>query len=237
LKHLLPYPEFIIEEFLSGSEHSIEGIVIDGKIYWAAVSDRNYDKKEMYPPYFLEDGDTLPSSLTPAILDKVIDVSSRAVRALGIKWGPVKGDILVDADGPKVIEMAARLSGDYFCHETIPLHNGINLLSIVIDLSLGLQIDPDRLKPAFNRGVALRYIWPKPGIVEDIKGVEKVRAMKGVHFFNWEPRWKDIKKGTRIFPPQSMGERVGCVMTYADSRDEAINIAEKSVSMVKIVTN
>ncbi len=229
-------PEILIEEYLTGTEHSIEGIVFDGVVHWAGFSDRNYDKKEIYPPYFLEDGDTLPTVLTPELLARAEALATAAVHALGINWGPVKGDILVDASGPKMIEMAARLSGDYFCYETIPLHNGVNLLESVMDLSLGLSPDLGALQPRFSRGVALRYVWPTPGRIVAIRGVEAVRAMPGVHFFNWEPRWRDIAVGAEITPARSMGERVGCVMTWADTREQAIAIAEAAVRRVEIET-
>lgn len=229
-------PEFLIEEFLVGTEHSIEGIVIDGQVVWCGFSDRNYDKKEIYPPYFLEDGDTLPTTLSDSMLSAVKDLSTQAVKALGIAWGPVKGDILVAADGPRMIEMAARLSGDYFCYETIPLHNGVNLLKAVMDLSLGLRVTSRELQSKFQRGVALRYVWPKPGRITAIRGVDEVRAMAGVHFFNWEPRWRDIGVGGVITPARSMGERVGCVMTHAATRAEAVLIAEDAVQRIRIVT-
>ncbi len=229
-------PEMLIEEFLAGTEHSIEGVFVDGKPYWTGFTDRNYDKKHIYPPYFLEDGDTLPSSLSDEMQERIKQLSTDACRALGIDWGPAKGDILVDASGPKMIEMAARLSGDYFCYETVPLQSGVNILETVMDLSLGRPVDTESLRPKFNRGVALRYVWPKPGVVTAIRGVEEVRSMSGVHFFNWEPRWKDIGIGTEITSARSMGERIGCVMTYGETREDAISIAEKAIGMIEIET-
>lgn len=227
-------PSFLMEGYLEGTEHSIEGMVLDGEVVWTGFSDRNYDKKHIYAPYFLEDGDTLPTALSDAMLDRVKAVSTQAVRALGIDFGPVKGDILIDAEGPKMLEMAARLSGDYFCDVTVPLHNGINLLEAVMDQALGLPVDPDRLQPRFNRGVALRYVWPKPGIVRRIEGLEEARALPGVHFVQFEPRCKDLAVGTRIDPMRSMGERVAAVMAHAETRAEAIAIAEEAVSVIRI---
>lgn len=227
---------FLLEEYLEGTEHSIEGIVIDGEVYWTAFSDRNYDKKHLYFPFFMEDGDTLPSVISTEMKQRVKHVSTRAVQALGIDFGPVKGDILIDEEGPKVIEMAARLSGDYFCYETAPLHNGINLLEIVMDQAMGIPIDHRRLQPQFSRGVALRYVWPKPGVVNKIEGVEEVRNISGVRFFNFEPKWKDIGVGTVIHPARSMGERVGSVLVSAKTREEAVQLAEECVGMVKVET-
>jgi biotin carboxylase len=228
--------EFLIEEFLVGSEHSIEGVVIGGEIYWTGFSDRNYDKKEIYPPFFLEDGDTLPTSLPETMIKKVKEAAAAAVRALGIDWGPVKGDILIDQNGVRILEMAARLSGDYFCNETVPLHNGINLVDAVMSLSLGEEIDLRLLEPKLSRGVALRYVWPKPGKITAIKGLERVRSMPGIHFFRWEPRWSDIDIGSTITPARSMGERVGSVMAYGESRDAAVRLAEEAICAIEIVT-
>jgi len=227
---------FLIEEFLVGSEHSIEGIVIDGEIHWTGFSDRNYDKKEIYPPFFLEDGDTLPSALQEETMAAAKEAAAAAVRALGIDWGPVKGDILIDRNGPRMLEMAARLSGDYFCNETVPLHNGVNLVDEVMSLSLGEAVDPRDLEAKFNRGVALRYLWPKPGKINAIRGIDRARAMPGVHFFRWEPRWSAIGVGSVITPARSMGERVGSVMAYGETRAEAVRSAEAAVRVIEIVT-
>ncbi len=236
IRSITSVEEFLIEEFLEGTEHSIEGVVIDDQIYWTGFSDRNYEKKHIYPPYFLEDGDTLPTTLTPEMLETAQGVSTSAVKALGIDWGPVKGDILIDQSGPKVLEMAARLSGDYFCYETVPLHNGINLLDVILELSLGEKIDPSRFQEKFHRGVALRYLWPKPGRVVKISGVEEVRKMEGVHFFRWEPRWEGIGIGTVITPARSMGERLGSVMASGRTREEAVERAEKAINKIQIET-
>ena len=229
--------EFLLEEFLSGTEHSIEGIVIEGRVFWAGLSDRNYDKKHIYPPYFLEDGDTMPTALDVEAVKRLEQTATSAVHALGIDWGPVKGDVIIDKQkGIKALEMAARLSGDYFCYETIPMHNGINLLESVMNLSLGLKIHTASLNPKFNRGVALRYVWPEPGRVVSIEGIEKAREIPGVHFVRFEPQWKDIDIGSIISPAKSMGERVASVMAVGVTREEAVITAEKAVSRVNIET-
>lgn len=228
--------EFLVEEYLEGTEHSIEGVVLNGEVFWAAISDRNYDDKHRYPPYFLEDGDTLPSLVDDAVAEEIRSVSTRAVRALGIHWGPVKGDIIVAQDGPRVLEMAARLSGDYFCYETIPLHNGIDLLAVVMDMAVGHTVDSARLKPSRHQGVALRYVWPKPGVVTDIRGAEDAKAQAGIHFVRLEPHWAGLAPGDRIAPASSMGERVMSVMAWGADREEAVARACRAVNTVHIDT-
>jgi hypothetical protein len=84
--------------------------------------------------------------------------------------------------------------------------------------------------------VALRYVWPTPGRVTAIRGIDRVRSMPGVHFFKWEPRWTDIAVGSIVTPARSMGERVGSVMTFGVDRTEAVLCAEKAVGVIEIVT-
>ena len=155
---------------------------------------------------------------------------------MGITFGPVKGDVLVDASGPKILEMAARLSGDYFCWETVPLHNGTDLLGAVMDQALGLRVNPLDLEATYSRGVALRYLWPKPGRVTSISGIREAAALPGVRFFRWEPRWRSIREGVVITAARSHGERVASVMTVGATRQAAIKIAEHALGLVRVET-
>lgn len=222
--------EILIEEFLMGTEHSIEGIVIDGAVHWTGFSDRNYSRKESAPPYFLEDGDTLPSLLSSEEQAAARGVASEAVRALGIDWGPVKGDILIDEQGPRILEMAARLSGDYFCDVTVPLHNGIELVPVVMDLSLGKHVSRDRLEPRLARGVALRGVWSPGGKVQAIHGLDSARRQPGVRLLRVESGL-----GEEITPREtSVRDRLVAIVAVAATRAEAIERAEHAVSTIEI---
>lgn len=222
--------ELVVEEFLTGSEHSIEGIVVADGVHWTGFSDRNYARKEAFAPYFLEDGDTLPTALSPAAEAEVHEVATAAVTALGITWGPVKGDILVDESGPRILEMAARLSGDYFCDETVPLHNGVELVPVVMDLSLGLPIAPDALVPRFSRAVALRGVWPPAERVTGIEGIDEAARLPGIHFVRLEPRWQDRQLPTTV----SRRDRIAAVLASGPTRGEAVARAERAVGVVQV---
>ena len=223
--------ELVVEEFLTGTEHSIEGVVIDGRIRWTGFSDRNYANKESAAPYFLEDGDTLPTALEDTQVAAVFRAATGAVEALRIDWGPVKGDILVDASGPKILEMAARLSGDYFCDQTVPLHNGIELVPVVMDLSLGRSISIGTLQPRFERGVALRGIWPPTRRIAAVRGIENARRLPGVHFVTLDPGWHHCTYPVECGPL----DRIAAVLAHGPTRQEAVERAEGAVAAVEIV--
>ena len=229
----------LIEEFIEGTEHSSESLVVDGEIHTLGFSDRNYDTKYKYPPHLLENGDTCPTALPRATYENVLTEVEKAIRALGIGFGPAKGDILVSREGRVyMLEMAARLSGDYFCSFTAPLNNGSDIVSAAIQQAVGDPVTPEFVRWHYDRGVALRYFWPEPlpGRIKAVSGWDEAHALPGVHFITWEPYWakQDIGVGTLVHPPTSHGERVGCVMATADTRDAAVELAERVVGMVRI---
>jgi hypothetical protein len=51
--------------------------------------------------------------------------------------GDIKGDIVVHKGEPYVIELAARLSGGFFCTREIPLNTGVDFIGAAIKIALG----------------------------------------------------------------------------------------------------
>lgn len=231
--------EILIETYLTRTKHSSESIVHDNRVYTTGFSDRNYNTTFLYPPHLLENGDTCPTILDEKTHQRIFAIVEAAIRALGITAGPAKGDIIVTPDGgPLLLGMAARASGDYFAAVTAPCNNGTDIISAIIQQAVGDAIDPSFLTWKYNKGVALRYLWPSPGKIIDIQGLEEVNSMQGVQFLNWEPYWQaqNIGVGTIISPPTSHRERVTSVLAVSDTRSEAIKIAERAVDQVRIIT-
>jgi len=231
--------EILIEKYIHGTEHSSESLIHNGEIYTTGFTDRNYDTKFLYPPHLLENGDTTPTILSEKVYAKTIRAIESAIRALGIETGAAKGDIIITKEGePFMLEMAARVSGDYFAAYTAPLNNGTDIISALIQQSVGDEVNMDYLNWRYNKGVALRYIWPNPGEIVEIDGIEEATTIPGVKFINWEPYWidKNIDIGTVITKPTSHGERVAAVLAYSETGADAIKLANYVVEKIKIKT-
>ena len=148
---------------------------------------------------------------------------------MGIKRGVAKGDIVVTEDSPKVIEIAARLSGGWFCTDIIPLSTGVNMVKTMMQISLGEEPDLDELLPKYHRGVALRYLFPPPGTVKTISGVEtieKIDWVKKMGIF--------LKPGDVIEPITDHTKRAGFVITIGETQEQAIERAQHAVQMINI---
>ena len=216
----------IVEEYIEGSEFSIEGLVFDGRLYITALADRHI----FFPPYFIEMGHTIPSDCPQAIADEVISVFEHGVHALGLTDGAVKGDILVRNGKAFVGEIAARLSGGYMSGWTVPYSCGLDITEAALTLALGGSprlhtcgkdsfVIPLKQNCQF---VSAERAWISiPGQVAAVSGLEAARA---------EPFVKDVfpraGAGDTVVFPQNNVEKCGNVLSSAPSRREAVLASE-----------
>jgi biotin carboxylase len=226
-----PTRRVLVEEFLTGPQVSTESIVVDGVAYTPGFSDRNYELLERYAPHVIENGGDLPSHLSSDVQRAVCDLVDRAAASLGVVDGVVKGDIVVHDGKPYVIELAARLSGGYFCTHEIPLNTGVSTLAANVRLALGERLSPAELQPRFLRGVAQRYLFPRPGRVVRVDGVEHARELPGV-----EELVVAVRPGDLVAAPTAAPARAGMVIATGSSRGEAARRAEQAIAAIDVVT-
>jgi biotin carboxylase len=148
---------------------------------------------------------------------------------LGIDIGGAKGDIKLTAEGPKIGELAARLSGGYMSGFTYPLATGMDLMSAAIRISMGQ--DPGDLRPRLNRVAAERAIIPAPGRVTRIDGLEKARALPGVDKIFTMYQVGEIYRA----PTCNMG-KFGNFIAVADTRREVLSLCGRVQKTIKIKT-
>ncbi len=63
---LSPTGRVVVEEYLTGTEHTVAGFAVEGRLRVTGFADREYGEKERFFPHFFEGGDTLPSVLDEA---------------------------------------------------------------------------------------------------------------------------------------------------------------------------
>lgn len=226
-----PSGRVMVEEYLDGPQISTESAVIDGQAFTPGFTDRNYEFLERFAPYMIENGGHQPSVLTAEQQDAVCRLAERAALAIGISTGIAKGDMVLTRDGPKVIEIAARLSGGWFSTDQIPLATGVNLIETAIRLALGEKVPEENLIPRYQKGVAIRYFFPRPGRVKKIRNADRFHDMSWVHRLGFF-----VKPGDRVEPVTNHTKRAGFVITTGETRDQAIDRALQVVNTVKIET-
>lgn len=225
-----PTNRVMVEEYLDGPQISTESIILDGIAYTPGFSDRNYEYLERYAPFFIENGGDLPSHLPPQQQSDIQELVERAAQSLGIKNGNVKGDIVVHDGKAYVIELAARLSGGYFCTLEIPMNTGVDFVGNVIKMALGEAVRPEDLKPTFSHPIAQRYKFVSPGRIVDIPNIETVRAMPGV-----EELMVSASPGDVVRTTENTTARVAMVIASGnDSADAAFN-AQSAIDALTVI--
>ncbi len=213
----------IIEEFMDGSEFSIDAIVYCGEITICGLADRHI----FFPPYFIEMGHTMPANLDKTTEDEILEVFKRGVKALGIQNGAAKGDMKLTSRGPMIGEIAARLSGGYMSGWTYPYSSGVEPARGAIMVSLGRK--PDQLTPLKHWTSAERAFISIPGIVSSIKGIDEAKNMPFIKdvFLRIEP-------GSRVRFPENNVSKCGNIISAAPNREEAVCSAESAAQSILI---
>jgi len=185
----------IIEEYMDGSEFSIDSLVFDGQLTVTGFAERHI----YFPPYFIEMGHTMPALIDKTDKERLLSAFWSGVKALGLSCGAAKADIKMTSKGPMIGEIAARLSGGYMSGWTYPYASDIDLTREAVRLALGEKpsalldarikvcASSDGSMPVFEvpckRTCAERAWISIPGTVSEVLYAEKARAVSGVKDF------------------------------------------------------
>lgn len=213
----------IIEEYMVGSEVSVEVMAVNGEPHILQVT----DKITTGGPHFVEMGHTQPSRLGKENVDKIKNLASRAVKSIGIKDGPAHVEIMLTKEGPKMVEIGARMGGDCITTHLVPLSTGIDMVRSTIEIACGEQTD---IKPKFNKGAAIRYFKTSKGVIKDIRGIERAKNIPGVIEISFT---KSI--GDCIGNVNSSIDRIGFVIAQGKNADDAEAICEQVLKEVSII--
>ena len=124
----------IVEEYVEGREISVEFISYNGKHYPLQIT----DKVTTGAPFFVELEHHQPSSLPEDIKLRIKEIVLHALDALHIKYGASHSELKITEDGDiRVIEIGARMGGDFIGSDLVKLSTGYDFLKGVIEVALG----------------------------------------------------------------------------------------------------
>lgn len=211
----------MVEEVMEGPEVSVEALVIEGEPHIITVTDKYITP----PPYFVELAHCEPSVLDSNVTEKIKAVAAQAIKAIGIENAPAHVEIKVTEDGPKIVELAARLGGDFITSRLVPLSTGIDLVGASVLLATGERPD---LTPKRQQGAAIHFIHAeKEGVLSEIilpetgqEGVEEIALYK--------------KLGEKVNGTRSSNDRLGHVITTGATAQEAKVLGEDILAQIKV---
>lgn len=212
----------IIEEYLQGPEFSIEVMAVDGEPHVLQIT----DKLTTGAPHFVEMGHSQPTRQNEENRAKIKDLACRAVKAVGIHVGPAHVEMILTKDGPKMVELGARMGGDCITTHLVPLSTGIDMVGCTIRLACGEKID---IEPKYNKGSAIRYFDAHNGMIKAIEGIYEAKKMPGVQEISIVHQ-----VGETVGEIGSSTDRVGFVIAQAETAEDAVKVCEEAMKVVKI---
>lgn len=214
----------LIEQFIEGPEFSIEMIVCQGDIHVLTVT----DKKTTGAPHFVELGHNQPSCFSATDVETLKAAAVAGVRALGVNNCACHAEAKLMNGKAYLMEVGARLGGDFISTELTHLSTGIDMVAAAIDVALG--VEPDLSAKEEPKGVCIRYFCPKPGKLVSISNTE---VLNNPHVYLWEIY---PKEGDVIPAVTSSLCRSGHVIVTEKTPQKAIELAERLIESVKFET-
>jgi biotin carboxylase len=214
----------LVEEVVEGPELTVNAFSAEGAFHPLTVTDRITAE----PPAF---GVAL-AHVWPSEVDTnaVVDVARRAAEALGIRNGPTYTQLRLGPDGPKVMELAARLGGGHdaeLCEAAL----GVDLNRLALVAALGEEIPHFEPGPQVG-GACTAFLVPPPGELLGLEGVEEAQRSDGVVRVRLYRR-----PGFRFGDFRVGADRAGAVLAVGDSRAEAYERARSVAALIRFQTD
>lgn len=213
----------MVEEFMEGEEVSVEAMTVNGKTTIITIT----DKMTTPPPYFVELGHAEPSRHSEELQEQIREITKQAVLAIRLQNGPSHTEIKLTKDGPKIVELAARLGGDFITSRLVPLSTGVDMVGASVELATGCNIN---LNKKWNKGSAIRFIPSESGTITEINIPSEVYNLPGVEEIVLYKKTGDIVNGTK-----SSNDRLGHVIATGQDAQEAFERTTDVMNRIKVV--
>jgi biotin carboxylase len=192
----------LVEELAQGPEVTVTAFSNAGRFHPLTVMDR-LPRAHVWPSHW-------GGSAT--------EVAEAATRALGVENGPSSTQLRIGPEGPKVVELGARLGGGHDA-ELCVAALGVDLNGLALSAALGEEIDPQQLagRPRVA-GACVYFVAGEPGEPE---GLEQAAACPGVE-------WVQVYAGR--------SGRRGAVLATGITREQALEWAARAAECVRFRT-
>ncbi len=163
----------IVETFIPGSEHALEGLLENGQLRVLAL----FDKPDpLDGPYFEETIYVSPSRLPADRQQSIADSVQRACAAAGLVSGPIHAEMRLNDAGVWLLEVAARSIGG-LCGRMLRQRLNMTLEELILRHTLGLPI---ALPTHYDATGVMMIPVPARGIFLGVHKLEAALQVSGI---------------------------------------------------------
>lgn len=207
----------LLEQYMEGREMALNGFISAGRIQWIGTLDK---PKPLQGPTFEETILLTPSRESAEVLKEVFAMAERGISALGLRHGALHVELRLTADGPRILEIAARPIGG-ICGRAHTFCLGSDYYEMVVQNTLGdpVIVPHAEIRPA---GVMMLPV-PRAGRFLSVRGLNEARRVPGVSEVNIVVREGQV---ISTFPEQ--GYYIGFILASgatADDVEHSLNTA------------
>lgn len=204
-----------VESYIDGREFAVEGLVTAGELEPLAI----FDKPDpLEGPFFEETIYVTPSRAAADVQQKLLETTAAAVKALGLRHGPVHAELRYNAEGAWILEAAARPIGG-LCSRALRFEGGASLEEVIIRHALAGQ----GACPTKTASGVMMIPIPKGGIYESVEGMERASAVAGI-----EDVIITAKQGQKLIPLPEGSSYLGFIFARGDSPQDAEEALRRS---------
>lgn len=137
----------IVEEYIEGTEYSVESFSDNGIHYILQVT----EKYTSGSPNFIEIAHIAPAILSEKKIKEIEKIVSNALTNLKVMYGACHSEIKIDSNGViKIIEIGSRMGGDFIGSDLVCLNTKIDFLNLELLSALQISIESVELNPKIN---------------------------------------------------------------------------------------
>ncbi|MBN2096406.1 ATP-grasp domain-containing protein [Candidatus Peregrinibacteria bacterium] len=206
--------DIIAEEYIEGDEVDIDILLQNGKVKFYSITD-NFKTRE---PFFVEAGESIPSSLPIARQEELFALAEETLEKLNVQNGCIHFEAKSAKNGAVPIEVNLRMGGDEV-YSVVKGVWGVDLIENAVKIALGLYI-PKIRKPAQPKKyiIGQYFLSEHSGIVSKLDADGDLKRQKYI-----EELQIHKKIGDPILVPPEGFEYFGWVTVSGETMMDAQN--------------
>lgn len=217
--------QIIIEEFIEGTEITVEVLSHNGQHHILAISSK---KPAPILPYCVTIGQVYPSGFSRDNILKVGKIIPIMLNTLGIDSGATHSEIMMTKSGPIPIEIGARGGGFGIFSDIVPFVSGVDIVKECINMALDFNVNISLQQP---KAAVLRFFNLGQGRLLRITGLEQAKNIKGM-----QKLWVRIAPGEMIPSITDGTSRHGHMIIFGNTREEVLRKVKQAESLIKFDT-
>lgn len=212
--------QLLIERYMEGTLVGCDTLTVDGRHQLLGIN----EKVMFAPPSFaIRGGCFRPRSAGDEAVEAYV---FQALDAVGFDWGAAHVELILTAQGPRLVEINARLVGAKI-PRLISLALGHSVHQDLIDVHLGRT-------PARDDAAKVHCVAATRWVTAPVAGVLEALTL---------PDWSDpglrsvevfARAGDHVHPPFENADRLACVMTTGATAQAAQALAERFVADTRL---